>query len=154
MRSLSKSIAAARFSRLSVQLGELVIGQAQIVLAPLNITPRDYDALRCIAQGQGLSQQELGKLMGIFSSRMVALIDELERRGLVIRTVSTADRRRYVLSLTKGGEALLLQADMLAEKLHHTLFGDVTDDETARMQALVDRLALLPCAVDPLRTEP
>ena len=87
--------------------------------------------------------------MGMFSSRMVALIDELERRGLVIRAVSTVDRRRHVLSLTAGGEELLLQANKLAEKLHHTLFGDVTDEEAARLQALVDRLASLLCAPDP-----
>lgn len=148
MADLPNASGLPSYSRLSVQLGELVISQAASLLAPLKLSPREYDALRCIRHGEGLSQQELGKQIGMFSSRVVALIDELEGRKLVNRVVSSVDRRRYVLSLTDQGQELLSRADVLAAEFDHDLFGDVSAEELERMTILIDRLVSLPCAGD------
>jgi DNA-binding MarR family transcriptional regulator len=41
------------------------------------------------------------------ASRLVALVDELEERGLVERRENTEDRRRYALHLTAQGRSAL-----------------------------------------------
>jgi hypothetical protein len=50
-------------------------------LAPLGIDPRHVVLLRHVAAAEGQSQQALGRAMQIPPSRMVALVDELERAG-------------------------------------------------------------------------
>ena len=72
-------------------------------LAPLNLTPPHAGILRVIRQANGLSQQALGEKLGMFPSRLVALLDELEQRGLVERRDNPADRRSYALHLTRAG---------------------------------------------------
>jgi len=63
--------------------------------------------LRHVAATEGQSQQALGKAMQIPASRMVALVDELERRGVLERRPSLADRRAHALVLTGEGRRLL-----------------------------------------------
>jgi DNA-binding MarR family transcriptional regulator len=71
---------------------------------------------------------------------MVGLLDGLEKRGLVERKVSPADRRQHMLLLTPKGEALLQRAAAVAAALEEELFGSLPDEDKARFEALVERL--------------
>lgn len=133
------------YVRLAIQLGEIVMAQAEATLAPVGLTPREYDALLCIADSPDLSQQELSKKLGLFAPRMVSIIDGLERLSLVERIVSRTDRRRNVVRLTEEGSALLQKSARMVAELQQKLFGDITDTEHKRFQKRVERLAALPC---------
>ena len=50
-----------------------------------------------------ITQQSLGRSVGIDPSSMVATIDELESRGLVERRRHPSDRRAHALYLTEAG---------------------------------------------------
>ncbi|MGB0050874.1 MAG: MarR family transcriptional regulator, partial [Terracidiphilus sp.] len=64
-------------------------------LEPLNFTPPESGILYLLSRTPGISQQELAGKLGMHASRLVALIDALEKRGLVIREENAADRRIY-----------------------------------------------------------
>jgi DNA-binding MarR family transcriptional regulator len=49
---------------------------------------------------KGISQQMLADLLGMFPSRLVLILDELEQAGLIERRASPTDRRIYALHLT------------------------------------------------------
>src|SRR5579872_2166678 len=72
-------------------------------LEPMGLKPPHVGILRVIDQADGLSQQALGERLGIFPSRLVAIVDELERLGLIERRHNPTDRRSYALYLTKTG---------------------------------------------------
>src|SRR5689334_24989367 len=55
------------------------------LLAPLGLAPPDAGILYSMGISEGLSQRALGKRLGILPSRLVALIDALESKGLVER---------------------------------------------------------------------
>src|SRR5262245_37865360 len=76
-------------------------------LAVLELGPAQAGTLRIIRMRSGISQQALSSVLGILPSRLVVLIDELERRGLVERRTRSADRRVYALHLTRKGEDIL-----------------------------------------------
>ena len=144
-RSRSPTFSEPTYARLAVQLGEIVMAQAVATLAPVGLTPREYDALLCISDCPELSQLDLSKKLGLYPPRMVPLIDGLESRNLVERIVSSKDRRRNVVRLTDGGRVLLESANQLVTELQQKLFGDITDRERKRFQELVERLAAMPC---------
>ncbi|MBL6931488.1 MAG: MarR family transcriptional regulator [Rhodospirillales bacterium] len=77
------------------------------VIKDERITPGQFGVLTLIEENPGLNQSRLAGALGIERSTMVAVINVLEERDLVKRQESTADRRSYVLSLTRQGKALL-----------------------------------------------
>jgi len=132
------------FGYLVVRLGEMVMERGEMTLAPLNLKPREYNAMVCILNGEGMSQQDLSRKLGLYAPRMVALIDGLQERGLVERTVSPSDRRRHVLTLTASGRKLLTRATRMAARMDAELFGHISEEERARFEVLVQRIAADP----------
>jgi MarR family transcriptional regulator, lower aerobic nicotinate degradation pathway regulator len=53
---------------------------------------------------------ELAKLLALDKSSVSGLVDRAQRRGLVVRVPSTADRRSVLVSLTEEGRSLVSEA--------------------------------------------
>jgi DNA-binding MarR family transcriptional regulator len=89
---------------LIAQLGAYASAQFAKRLEPLGFTPAHAGILRIIAVTPGLSQQELAARLGMYPSRLVAVIDDLEKRSLIerqpspLRAASDQVRKRAVLS--------------------------------------------------------
>lgn len=113
----------------------------QAAMARFDITPGQFGVLYLILQNTGLSQSELGNALGIDRSTMVAVIDRLEKRGLVVRAPSPSDRRSYALRLSDSGEALV--NDMLPCVQQHdaTLASGLTEDEQRTLVSLLQRVS-------------
>ena len=79
-------------------------------LQSLALEPRHFALLNYIALAEGQSQQQLGAALDIPASRMVAVVDELEDRGVVERRANPSDRRARALYLSASGKALLAKA--------------------------------------------
>src|SRR6202034_4949910 len=88
---------------LLAQLGAHAASQFAERLRVLDLTPPDAGILRLLRAAAGLSQQELAAKLQIHPSRLVAILDNLEKRGLVERRQNPEDRRLYSLYLTKDG---------------------------------------------------
>lgn len=67
------------------------------------VTPGQFGVMALIAANPGLKQTALARGMGVERSTMVAVIDALEKRGLVLRKDSAEDRRSHALVLTAEG---------------------------------------------------
>ena len=79
-------------------------------LAPLRISGRECAVLIAIDDRAPLSQQEVARRLGVDRTTMVALIDDLEDKGLVQRRADPDDRRKNVVILTDPGRATLHRA--------------------------------------------
>jgi DNA-binding MarR family transcriptional regulator len=98
------------------QLGFFSSKRFAEALAPLEIGPREFLLLRFVAASAGQSQQALAERLGVPASRMVALVDDLEERGLVERRPDPDDRRVRGLHPTeKGGKTLERAAEVAIE---------------------------------------
>jgi len=75
-------------------------------LARHNVTFSQYQHLRQLWQSDGLAQVELSGRIGIETASSTAVIDQLEKSGLIRRKRDAADRRRIIVSLTPSGRAL------------------------------------------------
>src|SRR5262245_2117159 len=110
-------------------------------LAPLGLKPPHVGILGVIARADGLSQQALGEKLGIFPSRLVAVIDELEERGLVERRDSPTDRRSYALYLTEAGREALEQIGRVGREHQDALCAALDESERAQLAGLLSRIA-------------
>ena len=94
----------------------------------------------------------LGRAMQIPPSRMVALVDELEREGLLERRPSPADRRAHALHVTGDGRRLLDRLMQVSAEHEAQLCAGLTQAERHRLIDLLSRVAAeqgLPTGVHP-----
>jgi DNA-binding MarR family transcriptional regulator len=110
-------------------------------LTPLKLLPPHVGILSIIKQADGLSQQALGEKLGVFPSRLVGLIDELEKRGLVERRNNPADRRSYALYLTRAGVEIFEQIGRVAAEHQNALCAALNESEKAELANLLSRIA-------------
>jgi DNA-binding MarR family transcriptional regulator len=79
-------------------------------LAPLKLRPAQFSVLVLIGANPDVAQSDLSAALGIQRPNFVALLDELEARGLTRRCVSASDRRSNQLALTAEGRRVLKRA--------------------------------------------
>lgn len=79
-------------------------------LKPFDLRMVTYSALALIVENPGLRQSQLAEAMDIERPNLVVIIDELERRDLIVRDRLQQDRRAYALKATLAGRHLLEKA--------------------------------------------
>jgi DNA-binding MarR family transcriptional regulator len=99
-------------------------------LAPVGVSGREAAVLRAIDDPAPLSQGEVARRMGIDRTTMVALIDELQQKGLVQRRQDHDDRRKNVVELTAAGRHTLHEANKAREEVERRFLSPLTADET------------------------
>lgn len=90
-------------------------GLTSAALQPLGITAMEWAALLRFDEEPSLSQAGLARLLGIDRTTMVALIDQLEAKGLVKRRPHRDDRRKNAVELTADGRSVKKRAAQLVD---------------------------------------
>src|SRR5689334_20065878 len=96
------------------QVGAHVAARFAERMASLKLKPYHAGILRILGEDPGLTQQGLCDLLGMFPSRLVGVLDELQKLKLVERRASPSDRRTYALHLTKAGREMLSEVGKVA----------------------------------------
>jgi DNA-binding MarR family transcriptional regulator len=76
----------------------------------LDLTQKQTGVLWLIDANAGVSQISLANELGMDRASMMAIVDRLEERGLIVRKRSTEDGRRQELYATAKGRKVLSQA--------------------------------------------
>ncbi|HEV2974571.1 MAG TPA: MarR family transcriptional regulator [Solirubrobacteraceae bacterium] len=126
---------------LMARLGEASRRRFHKALEPEGLHPRDFGVMTMVDAHPGMSQQQLHEKTGIDPSSMVAVIDELEARGLAERRANPDDRRARTIFLTDEGERTLERIRKLATQLQRELFGGLTPEELSTLHGLLRKLA-------------
>src|SRR5262245_9286335 len=109
-------------------------------LAAMELKPHHAGLMRMLGANPGLSQQELSDMFGVFPSRLVLLLDELERRQLIERLDHHSDRRSYRLHLTKAGRRTLVRIGRITRELESQLCHSLSDAERKKLTGLLERI--------------
>ena len=101
-----------------------------------------FMVLALVHENPGLSQTALVRETGIRKTLLVALLHELEERGLVLRQELASDRRHNQLFITDAGHAVLVDmADMVA-KIEAPIRASLSDSAINEMKAAMDQALL------------
>ncbi|MDM7948845.1 MarR family transcriptional regulator [Hydrogenophaga sp.] len=115
------------------------IFQAQTQAAGLDLTSVQFAALDAIAQQPGTDQASLAETISFDRATIGGVIDRLELKGLVKRTVSKEDRRARVLHITPAGEQLLATIRPVVEALQAEILGPLSPAERKTFLALAHK---------------
>jgi DNA-binding MarR family transcriptional regulator len=111
------------------------------ILRPQGFHPRDFGVLMVIGRRPGITQHELAAMSNIDRSSMVALLDDLEARGLAERRADPDDRRKRAIHLTDEGSATVRSLQGEAARAGERFFAALSAEERATLHALLRKLA-------------
>ena len=126
---------------LLAQLGAHAASQFAERLRVLELAPSDAGILRLLRMTAGLSQQELASKLQIHPSRLVAILDNLEKRRFVERRANPDDRRLYSLYLTTHGEEVLEKIGKVAREHQDSLLSALSTEERDELANLLLKIA-------------
>lgn len=126
---------------LLAQLGAHAAGRFAERINPMGLTPPQSGLIHAIAAAPGRSQQAVAEHLGMHPSRIVVLVDDLERDGIVERRRDPQDRRYYALHLTDQGRAALSTLAAASAEHEAELCAALTDDERTQLALVLQRIA-------------
>jgi DNA-binding MarR family transcriptional regulator len=89
---------------------------------------------------EGLSQAKLSDMMLVNRANTTALIDRMEKAGLVVRTPDASDRRYKIVKLTGQGKKLLAEVEPLYAKEVKKIIAVLKEAEQKRFIATLERI--------------
>ena len=110
-------------------------------LSVLKLPPPHAGILRRLVQSPGISQRELATTLGMHASRLVAVLDEMESLGLLIREANAEDRRTYSLQVTAKGRETMEQIAAISQQHNDALCAALNEEERAVLVGLLQRIA-------------
>ncbi len=126
---------------LLARLGAISGSAFSEALEPMGLRPRHYAVLSALVEHPELSTQHgVGGCLAIDPSTMVAVADELERRGLVSRRRDPADRRRYCLSVTPSGQQEHDACRAVAAHVEAELLDGLDEDDRSALRHLLQQV--------------
>jgi DNA-binding MarR family transcriptional regulator len=126
---------------LIAQLGAHATARLTVRLAMLELLPAHAGILKVLTGKPGMSQSALATALGMLPSRMVAYVDELERKGLLERRPHESDRRNNSLHLTKTGRAAYRATSRVAQEHQQALLAGLSKQQQMQLAELLSLVA-------------
>ena len=140
-RTTSETRSAPGTASLLAELGAHATARLTIRLAMLELVPAHAGILKILTGKPGMSQCALAMALGTLPSRMVAYVDQLERKGLVERRPHESDRRNNALYLTKAGQAAYRFTCRLAYEHQEALLAGLSEQQRGQLAELLQLIA-------------
>jgi DNA-binding MarR family transcriptional regulator len=101
----------------------------------------DYSVLAILAEGDRETQATIADALAVDPSRLVALLDSLEERRLILRQRDPHDRRRHVVSITADGKHELSRLRDMVQELEDEFFAPLDPEARKVFHEQLLRLA-------------
>lgn len=128
------SFLLARANAISLNAGNLAMRQFGLKI-------RAYPVLVMAAATTPPTQREIADLLRLDPSQVVAILDDLEARDLVVRRTAARDRRAKVIVATAQGRRLCEQARVAIGAAEAEAFASLGEGERAQLERLLKRIA-------------
>jgi len=138
---LPRDKAPSSLAFLLSQVGVYASQQFGEAIGEIDLNPPLFRVLNVVDAAEGRSQQAIAEAIQAPASRMVAIVDELEERGLLTRRLQARDRRVRALFLTAKGRELLAEGRKIAALHERRLTRDMSERERGQLIALLQKVA-------------
>ncbi len=89
---------------------------------------------------EGLKMNELSRLLMVTGGNVTAIVDQLEKEGLVERRASTWDKRTKTIALKKGAAPRLKELNDLVDRVRAQALQDIDVADLAACIAVMQRV--------------
>ena len=111
-------------------------------LADHGVSLAQYLHLRELWELNGITQIELSQKVGIEKASSTAVLDALEKQGLILRVRNAQDRRKVNVYLTPAGQQIRDVLSPAAKSIAARAVGDLSDAELDSLFSVLNRMIL------------
>ncbi|HMJ33176.1 MAG TPA: MarR family transcriptional regulator [Baekduia sp.] len=126
---------------LSARVTRRLVDAERPLLAAHGLSMWGYIALSHLAREPAGTQLALAQAIRYDKTRLIGLLDELEREGLITRVPDPTDRRARTVELTRAGKQRHAAARADVRAMEDEFLGDLSATERDRLRRLLKRLA-------------
>jgi DNA-binding MarR family transcriptional regulator len=116
---------------------------ATVFLQKYDLTDVQFNVMMLLhyqGEAEGLTQVELSRMMLVNRANVTALVDRMEKNGLVARNADPHDRRSHVIRMTKRGLALLEKVDPAYMQMVKETVSPLSLKEVDQMIGMLEKL--------------
>lgn len=129
-------------SFLLARANALSLAGGNAALSACGLRVRSYSVLALAVGKRRPSQRELAEVLRLDPSQVVALVDELQARDLVVRQPDPRDRRANVVTATDEGLSLYGEATIAVAAAQNEVFGSLSALQRGELAALLRVIAI------------
>lgn len=107
-----------------------------------NLSARLFSTLSLVAENPDISQSAVARRLGIERSGVVSMIDDLEKRGFVVRKPVPGDRRVQALQATPDGNTAYQAALEIVKDHEASLLSDLSAEERQMLISILKKIRL------------
>ncbi|MGH8218849.1 MAG: MarR family winged helix-turn-helix transcriptional regulator [Steroidobacteraceae bacterium] len=105
-----------------------------------DITPVQWGILTIVSENPGVGQIEISEELGLDRSNVANVVERLTKRGLLRQKLSSKDRRKKYITLTKAGERAVEHVEAGALRAQRKIFRPLSGSELEIFVNLLTRL--------------
>jgi DNA-binding MarR family transcriptional regulator len=102
---------------------------------------RDWMVLASLTEGIQCTQLELSRLLGVDKTTLIAVLDRLEQRELIVRTADPSDRRVRIPRITEAGRRIQARFAADRDAAEKQLLAGIDAEQRALLVSLLSRIA-------------
>lgn len=110
-------------------------------LSSFDVTPVQYAVLYCLWENDKRSPKEIAERLKLENSTISGILERMEKKDLIKRSISKEDRRFIQVILTKKGASLKDDVLTAVEQVNEEVLSIFSEDECASMKNYLRRLA-------------
>ena len=118
-----------------------LIEEEQPLLAARDLSMWSYIVLSRLAAAPAETQLSLATEIGYDKSRLIGLLDDLERDGLLTRGPDPRDRRAKIVDLTPAGRSRHREAQRDIRRMERRLLRGLGPDDVTRLRQSLSLLS-------------
>jgi len=122
---------------LMIKLGRITMHRFTEALEPFGIRPRHVAALIELRDRGELTQQSLCGQLHLDPTNVVAILNELEKRGYATRRRDPEDRRRHLVEVSKKGLAVIEKVSDVMDGVEEELLDGLEPAEREQLERLL-----------------
>ena len=122
---------------LMIKLGRITMHRFTEALEPFGIRPRHVAALIELRDRGELTQQTLCGQLHLDPTNLVAILNELERKGFATRRRDPEDRRRHLVEVSKKGIAVIDKVSEVMDGVEDDLLDGLDPAEREQLEGLL-----------------
>lgn len=135
----TESVAAGRLGHTIKRAEQALIGRKSKALREFGLTVPQYAVLLLLSVSEGMSAAQLARECMVTPQTMATVLTNLERSGLIERSVSPLHRKVTVNVISGPGRELVERADRAALRVEAALAAAFTQEEAAALDSLLER---------------